>query len=55
MGQVITLYFPVLSLWEISRLIKQKQGNRYWLHKEGADIAVKARGSLGGVKADDAR
>lgn len=49
MGQVMTLYLPVLSSWGISRLIKQKLGNRYWLHKEGADITAKARGGLGEV------
>lgn len=45
-AQAIIPYFSVLSSKEISRFIKQKQGNQYWLHEEGADTAARVREGL---------
>lgn len=38
--------FFVLSSWEISRFVKQKRGNQYWLHEEGAEYVAEARCGL---------
>lgn len=46
MGQAVVSYCSVLSSWGVSRLIKQEQGNLYWLHEEGADDTAKARHGL---------